>query len=44
MILPNTAHGVGYSDSFARRRRDFFVRHLPGIAPPPFKFGPREQG
>jgi dipeptidyl aminopeptidase/acylaminoacyl peptidase len=43
MIIPNTAHGFGNSDSFARRRWDFFVRHLLGVTPPAFKFQPRRQ-
>lgn len=42
MIVPNTAHGFGNFDSFARRRWDFFVRHLLGVAPPAFKFAPRD--
>ena len=34
IIMPNAAHGFGNDPYFVRRRWDFFVRHLMGVAPP----------
>ncbi|MBN2137550.1 MAG: S9 family peptidase, partial [Sedimentisphaerales bacterium] len=35
LIVPGAGHGVGETPYAARRRMDFFVRHLLGIEPPP---------
>jgi dipeptidyl aminopeptidase/acylaminoacyl peptidase len=34
LIVPGAGHGVGESPYAARRRADFFVRHLLGVEPP----------
>ena len=34
LIVPGAGHGVGESSYGARRRADFFVRHLLGVEPP----------
>jgi dipeptidyl-peptidase-4 len=34
LIVPGAGHGVGESPYASRRRKDFFVRHLLGVAPP----------
>lgn len=34
LVVPGADHGVGESAYAARRRSDFFVRHLLGVAPP----------
>jgi dipeptidyl aminopeptidase/acylaminoacyl peptidase len=34
LVVPGANHGIGESPYAARRRKDFFVRHLLGITPP----------
>lgn len=34
LVVPNGKHGAGGSPYGARRRKDFFVRHLLGVEPP----------
>jgi dipeptidyl-peptidase 4 len=34
LVVPGAGHGVGETPYAARRRQDFFVRHLLGVAPP----------
>jgi dipeptidyl aminopeptidase/acylaminoacyl peptidase len=34
IVMPNRNHGFGNDPYFVRRRWDFFVRHLLGVAPP----------
>ncbi len=34
LVVPNGGHGIGESSYGARRRKDFFVRHLLGVEPP----------
>jgi len=34
IVMPNRNHGFGNDPYFIRRRWDFFVRHLLGVAPP----------
>lgn len=34
LVVPGAGHGVGESPYAARRRADFFVRHLLGVEPP----------
>jgi hypothetical protein len=33
LIVPGAGHGVGESPYAARRRQDFFMRHLLGVEP-----------
>ncbi len=33
LVLPGRDHGAGESPHAARRRKDFFVRHLLGVEP-----------
>ena len=33
VVVPGGGHGVGESAALARRRQDFFVRHLHGVEP-----------
>ena len=33
VVVPGGGHGVGESPALARRRQDFFVRHLHGVEP-----------
>lgn len=35
LMIPGAGHGVGETPYAARRRIDFFVRHLHGVTPPP---------
>jgi dipeptidyl aminopeptidase/acylaminoacyl peptidase len=36
LMRPNQNHGYGSASSYMmRRRRDYFVRWLPGVEPPP---------
>ncbi len=34
LVVPGANHGIGESPYAARRRKDFFVRHLLGVTPP----------
>ena len=34
LVVPGANHGIGESPYAARRRKDFFVRHLLGVEPP----------
>jgi dipeptidyl aminopeptidase/acylaminoacyl peptidase len=34
LVVPGAGHGIGESAYAARRRKDFFVRHLLGVTPP----------
>ena len=34
LVVPGAGHGIGESPYGARRRKDFFVRHLLGVNPP----------
>jgi dipeptidyl-peptidase 4 len=43
LIVPGAGHGIGESPYAARRRQDFFVRHLLGVAPPE-RNGPAREG
>jgi dipeptidyl-peptidase-4 len=42
IIIPPSRHGFSeeYSDYFTRKRWDYFVKHLLGIDPPPYKITP----
>jgi dipeptidyl-peptidase-4 len=37
VVFPGGGHGIGESPYGKRRRNDFFVRHLLGVAPPPIE-------
>lgn len=42
IIIPPSRHGFGdeYNDYFTRKRWDYFVEHLLGVDPPPYKITP----